>query len=480
MGIPEEILPRVGACIGGEWREGDELPVVDPATGAELARLPSLGETATDEAIAAAEQAMAAAPGPEARSRWLRDLAAGLRARDEAFGRLITLENGKPLREGIAETHYAAGFFAFMAEQVQRATASEPLPPAKGRSWRIDYRPTGVAGLITPWNFPIAMLAKKLAAAIGAGCGVVAKPAELTPLTAVAFWHLAEAVGLPPGLLNLVIGDAPAIGGVLCRHPAVRLLHVTGSTGMGTTIAAQAAPHVKRLGLELGGNAPCLIFAGADLEVAADELIANKFRAGGQTCVCTNRVLLQASVVDDFLAVLRPKLAALTVGNGLEANSDIGPLIDRRGWEKVRDHVADALVHGAELLLGGEAEPPAGEQHGAWFLVTLLKGLSPQMRIWREETFGPVVAVASFRDEADGVRLANDTMAGLAAYCFSGEREQGERVLRQLRFGHLGLNTATGPVPHAPFGGLRHSGYGREGGFEGLREFLESVVVASG
>ncbi|MBI4578129.1 MAG: aldehyde dehydrogenase family protein, partial [Planctomycetes bacterium] len=333
-------------------------------------------------------------------------------------------------------------------------------------------------GLIVPWNFPLGMLAKKLAPALGAGCGVVIKPAALTPLATIACCHLMEQAGLPPGRCNLVIGRAGPIGEVLCSHPAVRVLSFTGSTEVGQLLIRSTAAHIKRLTMELGGNAPFIVFEDADLEPAANELIANKFRASGQTCVCTNRVYVQQPVAEAFTGLVARRVEKLRVGNGLDPETDIGPLVDRQAFIKVAEHVRDALAKGARRIVGHDPEPPASDW-GAYYPPTLLVDITPDMLVCREETFGPVVAVSTFESEDEVVDMANDTIYGLAAYVFTRDPARADRVIRRLSFGHVGWNTGTGPTPEAPFGGMKQSGFGREGGLEGLFEFCETQVVAS-
>lgn len=393
------------------------------------------------------------------------------------LARIITLEHGKPLKEGVTEVEYSAGFFAFFARNLHRID-SELLPDRpRNLPWKVYHRPAGVAALITPWNFPLAMLAKKMAPALGAGCGIVTKPASQTPLTAIALHAIMERVGVPAGRVNLVTGKAGPIGKVLCTHPLVRIISFTGSTEVGRVLAGQAAPHLKRMALELGGNAPFIVFSDAAIDAAADALMANKFRAGGQTCVCTNRVYVHESIAEPFSKAVADRTAKLKVGNGMNGDTDIGPLINRDGFDKVAAHVADALQRGARRLVG-EAPPRPPNDWGAFYPPTVLADIKPEMLVCREETFGPVVAISRFAGEADVVEQANSTPYGLAAYVFTSDAARAERVIEQLHFGHVGLNTGTGPTPEAPFGGMKDSGFGREGGIEGLLEFCESQVVA--
>jgi len=478
--IESPLLPQCLGYIDGRWTgatTGQTLTVHDPATGEMLAQVPNMGAAEAEAATAAAERALKETPAPEQRHQWLRALEVTLlQARDE-LARIITREQGKPLRESLVEVEYAAGFFHFFARQWEHLAPRTLSEKIRGCEWTIYHRPAGVAGLITPWNFPLALLAKKLSAAIAAGCSVVAKPAELTPLTAIAFWHLAEQVGIPPGRLNLVIGQPAPIGKVLCEHPSVRVISFTGSTATGKLLLQQAAPHVKRVTLELGGNAPFIVFEDADLNTAVENLMANKFRCAGQTCVCTNRVFVHQAVAAPFVEMLAERVSALRVGNGMEPGTEIGPLINRAGFEKVSRHVTDALNRGAKRVVGKEPVCPQNDW-GYFFPPTVLTGMNPSMQAFQEETFGPVVSIATFYTEEEVLALANDTPYGLAAYLFTQDEQRALRCAERLRFGHVGLNTGTGPTPEAPFGGMKQSGFGREGGTEGLFEFCEPQTVA--
>ena len=479
--IPADLLKHAGGYIGGQWvceSAGGTFDVVNPATGEVLASLPNMGEVETNAAIEACERALRAAPAPSDRRNWLMAIHDRMLERKHDLGRLITLEHGKPLKEGMAEVEYTAGFFRFFAEQIDRLGA-EPLPGRmRNCRWTIHHRPAGVVGLITPWNFPMAMIGKKVAPALAAGCAAVVKPAREAPLSTLALCSLAEEVGVPAGRFNVVVGQAGPIGAALCRHPAVRLISFTGSTEVGRLLIANTAPHIKKLAMELGGNAPFLVFADADLEAAVAALMANKFRAGGQTCVCTNRVYVHRSIARPFTDAVVARVRALRIGNGLDADTDIGPLINRDAFDKVAAHVRDALARGATRLVGGDPPRPSADW-GAFYPPTVLTGITPDMLVCREETFGPVVAIGEFDDEDRVVEDANGTCYGLAAYVFTRDAARAERILPRLHFGHVGLNTGTGPTPEAPFGGMKQSGFGREGGLEGLLEFCDTQVVAT-
>ena len=476
------LLSELHGYWAGAFQPRPEAPtfaVRDPATGETLVELPELGAAEAELAVDAAAALLGAPPELETRRRWLEEIAAALRAEREGLAALITAENGKPLAESRGEVDYAAGFFSDAVGRVAGLAPHELAERPRGLRWRVHHRPAGVAGLITPWNFPLGMLAKKLAGALAAGCPSVIKPAELTPLSCLAFFALLDRLDLPPGMVNLVFGRAPEIGQVLCERPEVRVLSFTGSTAIGKLLAAQCAPHIKRLALELGGNAPFLVFEDADLDLAARELMSNKFRCAGQTCVCSNRVLVAASVAEAFGAKLAAQVSGLALGPGSDPATQVGPLIDRRGFDKVQALVRDALENGAQALVGGLApEPEQGA--GCFFPPTLLVGVEPGMRCLSEETFGPVVAITTFADEAAGLRAANATEYGLAAYVFTADAARAERAAAALHFGHVGLNTATGPTPEAPFGGMGHSGLGREGGLEGVLEFIELQTCPMG
>lgn len=476
--ISSPLLKQVSGFVAGRWveRGDDRLAVTNPATGETLAEIPDMGEAGATAAVESAAAAMANPPPVEQRHAWLLAIHDAL-LRDKAeLGRIITQEQGKPLKEAVVEVEYAAGFFKYFASILDQLSP-RPLPERiRGAAWTVHHRPAGVVALITPWNFPLAMLAKKLAPALAAGCAVVTKPADLTPLTSVALWHQLEEIGLPPGVANLVLGRPAPIGQVLCSHPAVRLISFTGSTEVGRTLIAQTAPHVKRLALELGGNAPFIVMDDADLPAAADALAANKFRCAGQTCVCANRVLVHRAVAGEFTRLIAARVQALRVGNGLSDGVDIGPLINAAGVAKVRRHVEDAVPRGAARV--AEAATPADAPAAATFFPpTVISGVPRDALLLREETFGPVVAISEFESEAEAVERANSTIFGLAAYLFTRDAGRIERMTARLQFGHVGINSGSGPTPEAPFGGFKQSGFGREGGVEGLLEFTEPQTV---
>ncbi|HEV2294787.1 MAG TPA: NAD-dependent succinate-semialdehyde dehydrogenase [Tepidisphaeraceae bacterium] len=479
--IRSPLLINTAGFVAGRWahaRSGDVLRVTNPATGEPLADVPNMATAETAAAVEAAAEALRTPVAAEKRRHWLAETARLLRENQQELARIITSEQGKPLKESVVEVEYSAGFFDFFAAQLHHL-APAPLPGRiRQMNWTVYRRPAGVVGLITPWNFPLAMLAKKLAPAMAAGCAVVTKPADLTPLTAIALWSLLEQLDVPAGWLNLVIGRPAPIGDVLCAHPAVRLISFTGSTAVGKRLIQATAPHVKRLALELGGNAPYVVLNDADVTAAADALMANKFRCAGQTCVCANRIYIQRAAEQSFVEAISARVGRLNVGNGMEPQVDIGPLINRAAFEKVDRHVRDALERGARRMAGGVSSMPDREW-GAFYTPTILVGAHAGMLLSREETFGPVVAIETFDTDEEAVAKANGTPFGLAAYLFTRDVERAEGLARQLRFGHVGLNTGTGPTPEAPFGGMKQSGFGREGGVEGLHEFCEVQTVVA-
>jgi len=455
----------------------DTFPVYNPATGELLAQMPAMSAAETVAALNGAQAALATTHTVAERSAWLLGIEQGLLARREELAAIITQEQGKPLPEARVEVEYAAGFFKFYAKAIENLEPHRIEESIRSARWTTFQRPAGVVALITPWNFPLAMLAKKLAPALAAGCATVTKPAELAPLSAIALRAVAIKAGVPGERVQILTGPPESIGDVFCSHPAVRLISFTGSTGVGQLLSQKAAPHLKRLALELGGNAPFIVFEDADLEAAAAAVVPNKFRCAGQTCVCANRFYVHQSVVEEFTRLVIQHVARLRSGNGMDAGVDLGPLINKDGWEKVVRHVNDALAKGASRVFGIEAEPSRHEW-GHYFPPTVLTGTNSDMLLSREETFGPVVAIGAFETEEEAVALANSSQFGLAAYVFSGAEERIERLLPCLQFGHVGVNTGTGPTPEAAFGGMKQSGYGREGGLEGLLEYCEAQTVA--
>jgi succinate-semialdehyde dehydrogenase / glutarate-semialdehyde dehydrogenase len=482
--IESPLLPKLSGYIGGRWSDspdGNTFEVYNPATGEVVANVASMSEQEVKDAIAAGKSALKLTQPYtlETRRKWLEEIRDALKANKEEMGRILCTEHGKPLKEAQGEVDYAAGFFDYCSKHIQALDAHTIAEKPKDCTWTVHYRPVGVTGLITPWNFPIGMIAKKLSAALAAGCPSVIKPASETPLTMIALFALMDKhVDLPDGMVNLVMGKASVIGKVLCESPDVPMLSFTGSTEVGRKLLIDTSDQVKKLALELGGNAPFIVFDDADLDAAADNLIANKFRGGGQTCVCANRIFVHEKVVDAFGEKLAERVNRMTVGNGLTEDVDVGPLINKAGFDKVKRHVEDALQNGGQLV-AGKNPADLGEGH-LFFPPTVISGVNRDMACYREETFGPLVPMATFRSEEEVIEAGNDTEFGLASYVFTADAERAQRVAAGLRFGHVGWNTGTGPTPEAPFGGMKASGIGREGGLEGLFEFVEAQTVPRG
>ncbi len=480
--IESPLLQNLSGYIGGRWTDnsgGNTFDVFNPATRELIAKVPSMPE---DDILAAVEAGKSAlrltSPWPiETRRKWLEDIRDGLKEHKDEIGRILCMEHGKPLKEAQGEVEYAAGFFDYCAKHIQALDAHTIPEKPKDCTWTVHYRPVGVVGLIVPWNFPIGMIAKKLSAALAAGCPSVIKPASETPLTMVALFALMDKLDLPDGMVNLVMGKASVIGKVLCEHKDVPMLSFTGSTEVGRRLILDTAEQVKKLALELGGNAPFIVFDDADLDAAADNLIANKFRGGGQTCVCANRVFIHEKVAEAFGQKLAERVNRMTVGDGMKDGVDIGPLVNQAGFDKVKRHLEDALGKGASLVAG---KTPADLGDGLFFPPTVVMGVDREMACYQEETFGPLVPMALFRTEEEVIDAGNDTEFGLASYVFTANAERAQRVAAGLRFGHCGWNTGTGPTPEAPFGGMKASGIGREGGLEGLFEFVEAQTVPRG
>jgi succinate-semialdehyde dehydrogenase/glutarate-semialdehyde dehydrogenase len=454
---------------------GRTLEVVNPATRERLGAVPQLVGAEVEGAIASAERALPAwrARPAKERAAILRRWADALLEHREELALLMTSEQGKPLGEARGEIAYAASFLEWFGEEAKRAYGETVPSPWPGSRIVVVPEPIGVCAVITPWNFPAAMLTRKVGPALAAGCTVVAKPAEATPFSALALAVLSERAGLPAGVFNVVTGAPAEVGAVLTSSPVVRALSFTGSTATGKLLLAQCASTVKRVSLELGGNAPFLVFDDADLEAAVEGALASKFRNTGQTCVCANRFFVQAGIHDDFAARLAEKARALKVGDGREEGVAQGPLITEAALAKVERHVADALAHGARVLCGGRRHA----RGGTYYEPTVLADVSPAARVASEETFGPVAALFRFRDESEALRLANATEYGLAAYVYTRDLGRAWRVAGALETGMVAVNAGILSTESAPFGGVKQSGLGREGGRHGLQEFLEWKYV---
>jgi succinate-semialdehyde dehydrogenase/glutarate-semialdehyde dehydrogenase len=481
---PAQELLLDKAYIGGAWIEadsGETFPVVDPATGHELARVPRLGAGETRRAIDAAQ---AAYPGwrktlAKERARILRRWADLMLEHRDDLALLLTSEQGKPLPESRLEIEYAASFLEWFGEEAKRVYGDTIPTYMQDRRIVVTKEPVGVTAGITPWNFPAAMITRKAAPAIAAGCTMVLKPAEQTPLSALAVMKLAEEAGLPAGVLNVVTGDAddaPAIGGELTSNPIVRKLGFTGSTEVGKLLMEQCARQVKKVSLELGGNAPFIVFDDADLDEAVAGALLCKYRNSGQTCISANRILVQDSVHDEFLRSLTEAVTALKVGAGTEPDVSVGPLIDDQALAKVERHVADALAGGAELVEGGSRH----ERGHTFFQPTVLSGVTASMAMTSEETFGPVAGIGRFAAEEEAIEVANNTPYGLAAYFYSRDVGRIWRMSEALEYGVVGINTGFISTEVAPFGGMKESGIGREGSKYGIDEWLELKYLAMG
>jgi len=461
--------------IDGRWVGGNRAPIAvdDPFTLAEFAQVPNLGADEASQAIAAAEDALPAWAARPARERGaiLRRWFELLQDNRDDIARLITLENGKTFKEALGEFDYGAGFIEFFADEATRALGEIIPAPVPGRLLMATREPVGVCAAITPWNFPLAMLTRKVGPALAAGCTMVAKPASQTPLTALAFARLGEEAGVPKGVFNILTGSAREIGGVLTGSPVVRKLSFTGSTEIGVQLYQACAGTMKKLGLELGGNAPLLVFDDADLDTAVEAATVAKFRNGGQSCIAANRIYVQHGIRDRFLAACGQRVAARKAGDGFDPASDIGPLIDQAGKDKVAEHRDDALGRGARTIAGG------GEADGRLFAPTLLADVPADAKLAHEETFGPLAGVIGFATVEEGIKLANATEFGLAAYLCSQDPATIAAVSRGLESGMVGINTGLISTPHVPFGGVKMSGLGKEGSHHGLEEYLAIKYV---
>lgn len=479
MRLADQSLLRQQCYVNGRWTaaaSGATIAVRNPATGTMLATVPAMTVADAREAIAAAHAALPLWRGLTAKERAsiLRRFHGLMLQHQEDLAVIMTAEQGKPLAEARTEIAYAAAFLEWFAEEARRVYGDVIPGHMKDRRIIVIKQPVGVVAAITPWNFPSAMIARKIAPALAAGCTVVAKPAIQTPLSALALGELGARAGLPPGVLNIITGPAREIGAELTSNPLVRKLTFTGSTEVGKLLLAQCAGTVKKVSMELGGNAPFIVFDDADLDAAVAGAMASKFRNSGQTCVCANRLLVQASVYEDFAARLAAAVARLRVGDGLQGETDQGPLIDLRAVEKVEDHIADAVRQGARVLVGG-ARHPLG---GTFFQPTVLTGVTESMKVAREETFGPVAPLFRFDTEENAIRMANATEFGLAAYVYTRDLGRSFRVCEALEYGMVGLNTGLISTEVAPFGGVKESGIGREGSKYGIEDYLEVKYLA--
>ncbi|HTM60413.1 MAG TPA: NADP-dependent succinate-semialdehyde dehydrogenase [Burkholderiales bacterium] len=481
LSLKDSKLFREQCYIDGQWLDAESrknVPVHNPATGAVLGSVPDMGTTETKRAIEAADRAW-----PAWRAKTAKERAAILRkwfdlmmANQEDLAQIMTAEQGKPLAESRGEIAYGASFIEWFAEEGKRVYGDTIPSPWADKRIVIMKQPIGVSAMITPWNFPNAMIARKAGPALAAGCTVVIKPAEQTPFSALAMVELGERAGIPKGVLNIITGDAATIGKELCANPKVRKLSFTGSTEVGRILMRQSADTVKKLSLELGGNAPFIVFDDADLDAAVEGALASKYRNAGQTCVCANRIYVQDKVYDAFASKLTEKVRGFKVGAGNEPGVVIGPLIDEQGLKKVEAHVADAVGKGAKVVLGGKRH----ERGGLFFQPTVIADVTPAMIVSREETFGPVAPLIRFKTEDEVIGLANDSEFGLAGYFYSRDVGRIFRVAERMEAGIVGANVGIISTEVAPFGGVKQSGLGREGSKYGIEEYLEVKYMLVG
>ena len=467
-------LLRNQCYVDGQWIDaegGKTLAVTNPATGELLGTVPNMGATETRRAIEAANAAWPAWRSKTAkeRSQVLRKWAELMMANQEDLAIIMTAEQGKPLVESRGEIAYAASFLEWFAEEARRVYGDTIPGHQADKRIVVIKQPVGVCAAITPWNFPAAMITRKVGPALAVGCTMVSKPASATPFSALALAELGERAGVPKGVFGVVTGASGPIGGELTGNALVRKITFTGSTEIGKKLLAQAAQTVKRVSMELGGNAPFIVFDDADLDAAAEGAIASKYRNAGQTCVCANRILVQDKVYDAFAAKLAERVARFKVGNGLEAGVTIGPLIDDAAVKKVEEHIADAVAKGAKVTLGGKRHSLGGR----FFEPTILADVTPAMKVTKEETFGPVAPLFRFKTEEEAIRMANDTEFGLASYFYARDQSRVWRVSEGLEYGMVGVNTGLLSTTEAPFGGMKESGIGREGSRYGVDEYLE-------
>ena len=481
MKLQDSSLFRQQCYIDGAWADaadGATIEVTNPASGEVLGTVPSLGAEETRRAIEAADKAWPAWRARTAKERAvvLRRLADLMMENQEDLAVLMTSEQGKPLAESTGEVAYAASFFEWFAEEAKRVYGDTIPQHQRDKRIIVIKEPVGVCAAITPWNFPAAMITRKAGPALAAGCTMVVKPASATPYSALALCELAERAGVPAGVFSVLTGASSELGGEMTSNPLVRKLTFTGSTAVGKLLMAQCAGTVKRISLELGGNAPFIVLDDADLDAAVVGAMASKYRNMGQTCVCANRFLVQDGIYDDFADRFTRAVKALKVGPGLEEGVEQGPLIDLAAVEKVEDHIADATAKGAHVAAGGKRHSLGG----TFFEPTVLTDVDTQMKIAREETFGPVAPMFRFRSEEDAIAMANDTEFGLAAYFYSRDIGRIWRVAEGVEYGIVGINTGIISTESAPFGGMKESGIGREGSYYGMDEFLEVKYLCMG
>lgn len=479
--LKDPSLLRTGIYIDGSWQDadsGNRIAVHNPATGAIVGQVPGAGQAETKRAIKAAKRAFDnwRTTTAEHRAQILRSWFELMQEHQEDLALIMTAEQGKPLAEARGEIMYAASYIEWFAEEGKRTYGDLIPSPWQDKQILVKKQPLGVCAAITPWNFPAAMITRKVAPALAAGCTIIVKPAEQTPLSALALAELAQRAGVPAGVFNVITGKAREIGSVLTESPIVRKLSFTGSTEVGRILAAQCAPTLKHLSLELGGNAPFIVFDDADVDAAVEGAMAAKYRNSGQTCVCANRLLVQAGIYDRFVEKLAVAVSALQVGNGEQEDVQQGPLIDEKALQKVQELVEDAVEHGAKVVVGGTVH----ELGGTFYSPTVLAHVTSEMRVATEEIFGPVAPVIRFEKEEDAIEIANSSEYGLAAYFYSRDISRIWRVADILEVGMVGVNTGLISTAVAPFGGVKQSGMGREGSRYGIEEYMETKYVCLG
>lgn len=476
MKLNDQSLLKDKCLIDGKWQAAEDnakIAVTNPADGEIVGHVPSLTAKQIEGAINASEKAFKswrALPAAK-RSALLRKWFDLMIEHADDLAMIMTCEQGKPLKEARGEILYAASFVEWFAEEAKRTYGDTIPSPLVNQRITVIKQPIGVTAAITPWNFPAAMITRKAAPALAAGCTMIVRPASLTPLTALALGELAQKAGIPAGVLQIVTGKSSSIGKVLTESQIVRKLSFTGSTEVGRALMAECAPTIKRISLELGGNAPFIVFDDADLDAAVKGAIACKYRNAGQTCVCANRILVQSGVYDAFTEKLKQAVQALKVGNGIDSTTDIGPLIEESALKKVDEHIADAVEKGGKLVLGGK------RLGGLFYEPTIMANITSDMRFAREETFGPVAPLFKFDSESEAIEMANDTIFGLAAYFYTRDFARAVRVSEALEYGMVGHNTGLISNEVAPFGGVKQSGIGREGSKYGIEEYMETKYI---
>src|SRR5690349_8473336 len=478
VALKDPTLLRQQCYVDGRWigaDDGGSMPVVDPASGELVGTAPVFHAAETRRAIEAADRALPAwrAKTAKERSAILRKWNDLMLANADDLALILTTEQGKPLAEAKGEITIGAAYVEWFAEEARRIYGDVIPTIGNDRRLVVVKEPVGVCAAITPWNFPSSMITRKVSPALAAGCTVVIKPAEATPFSAFALAVLADRAGFPPGVLNVITGDAPSIGGEMCANPTVRKVSFTGSTEVGRILMRQVAPTIKKISLELGGNAPFIVFDDADLDAAADGAMISKYRNAGQTCVCANRFFVQEKVYEAFAQKLAAKVGALKVGRGTEAGVTQGPLINKEALAKVEEHLADAKARGAKIAIGGKRHALGG----TFYEPTVLTNVSPEMQIFREETFGPIAPLIPFRTDDEVVELANRSEFGLASYFYSRDLGRVWRVAEALEYGMVGVNTGLITTEVAPFGGMKQSGLGREGSKYGVEEFVDVKYI---